>query len=341
MTTNWRIVDHRGFQHDAVVLIGAAGGIGALAWALPLQGATGWMMMGVGPLVALLAAQADKAGPRRHLITVITSALGALLAGATWRAFAGAGEPLAAGDALLFGLLAGLAASSALLLAYVQRAADRPLARALVDARATLGGPGVEERALAERAAIAHERIVEGLAAPARSAGLRLPFEKAVAHRACGAERLGDGGGPDGQRLARMAEDVTRGVLALAVRCRKLRGELERIDVVAVRGRAAALAAAAESSADEGARADLTRAARAVVALDERAQALSGAATRVRARLELQVAMLEETALAVAARQASEAVDKADALAPLADRLHEAGRDLHDQAEALAEANVH
>ena len=57
------------------------------------------------------------------------------------------------------------------------------------------------------------------------------------------------------------------------------------------------LTAAAEASADEGARADLTRAARAVVALDERAQALSGAATRVRARLELQVAMLEETAL--------------------------------------------
>jgi hypothetical protein len=314
MTMNWRIGDHRGFQHDAVVVIGAAGGIGALAWALPLAGATGWMMMGVGPLVALLAAQTDKQGRRRHLITVITSALAALLAGATWWAFAGGGELLAAGDALLFGLLAGLASSSALVLAHLQRIADRPLARALVDARATLGGPGVEERALAERAAIAHERIVDG---------------------------LGGGGGPDGQRLARMAEDVTRGVLALAVRCRKLRAELERIDVGAVRERAGALTAAAESSADEGARADLTRAARAVVALDERAQALSGAATRVRARLELQVAMLEETALAVAARQASEAVDKADALAPLADRLHEAGCDLHDQAEALAEANVH
>ena len=127
----------------------------------------------------------------------------------------------------------------------------------------------------------------------------------------------------------------------MAVRCRKLRAELERIDVGAVRERAGVLTAAAAGTADEAARADLTRAARAVVALDERAQALSGAATRVRARLELQVAMLEETALAVAARQATAAVDHADALAPLADRLHEAGCDLHDQAEALAEANVH
>src|SRR4030095_2775098 len=99
--------------------------------------------------------------------------------------------------------------------------------------------------------------------------------------------------------------------------------------------------APAAAAAGEAARADLSRAARAVVALDERAQALSGAATRVRARLELQVAMLEETALAVAARHASEAGDKADALEPLADRPHEAGCDLHDQAEALAQASVH
>jgi len=314
MNTNWRFRDHRGFQHDAVVMIAAAGGVGALAWALPLSGATGWMMMAVGPLLALLVAQTDGQAPRRALVTVITAALGAVLAGATWRAFAGSVDPLAAGHALLVGLLAGLASSSALVIAHVERIADRPLARVLVDARATLGAPGVEERALAERAAIAHDRIVDG---------------------------LGGEGSPDGRRLARLAEDVTREVLAMAVRCRKLRAELERIDVGAVRERAGVLTAAAESSADEGARADLTRAARAVVALDERAQALSGAATRVRARLELQVAMLEETALAVAARQATAAVDHADALAPLADRLHEAGCDLHDQAEALAEANVH
>ena len=310
MNTNWRFRDHRGFQHDALVVIGAAAAVGGLAWALPLASATGWMMMAVGPLLALLVAHEV---PRRTLVTVMTSALGAVVAGATWRAFAGDLAAPAAGDALLSGLLAGLAASSALVIAHVQRVAEAPLARALVEARAVLGGSAAEESGLAERAAIAHDRIVSG---------------------------LGGAGGADGRRLARMAEDVTREVLTLAVRCRKLRSELERVDVGAVRARAGQLSAAAADSADEAARADLSRAARAVVALDERAQALSGAATRVRARLELQVAMLEETALAVAARQASEAVDQADALAPLADRLHEAGCDLHDQAEALAEASV-
>ncbi|HXU04582.1 MAG TPA: hypothetical protein VN903_26650 [Polyangia bacterium] len=310
MNTNWRFRDHRGFQHDAIVVIGAAAGVGALAWALPLAGAEWWMMLAIGPLLALLVAHEG----RRRLATALTAVVGAMLAGATWHAFAGRIEAMAAGDALLVGLLAGLAATSALVIAHVERIAEPPLARALVEARATLGGTAVEERALAERAAIAHDRIVDG---------------------------LGGDAGPDGRRLAKLAEDVTREVLALAVRCRKLRAELERIDVGAVRERAGQLTAAAAESADEAARADLSRAARAVVALDERAQALSGAATRVRARLELQVAMLEETALAVAARQASEAVDQADALAPLADRLHEAGCDLHDQAEALVEASIH
>jgi len=312
MNTNWRFRDHRGFQHDAIVVIGAAAGVGALAWALPLAGAHWWMMMAVGPLLSLLVSHD---GPRRrHLVTVATAAVGALLAGAAWSAFAGRIDTMTAGDALLVGLLAGLAATSALVIAHVERIPEPALARALVDARATLGGPAVEERALAERAALAHDRIVDG---------------------------LGGEGGAEGRRLARLAEQVTGEVLALAVRCRKLRVELERIDVGTVRERAGQLTAAAADSADEAARADLSRAARAVVALDERAQALSGAATRVRARLELQVAMLEETALAVAARQASEAVDHADALAPLADRLHEAGCDLHAQAEALAEASVH
>ena len=63
MNTNWRFRDHRGFQHDAVVVIGAAGAVGALTWALPLTGATWWMMMAVGPLLALLVGQADRAGP--------------------------------------------------------------------------------------------------------------------------------------------------------------------------------------------------------------------------------------------------------------------------------------
>src|SRR5947207_6625567 len=151
---NWRFRDHRGFQHDALVVIGAAGGVGALAWALPLSGGTWWMMTAVGPLMAMLVgqgAQCGLTGRRRHLVTVATSALGALLGGATWHAFADGGDVRAAGDALLIGLLSGLAASSALVIAHLRRIAEQPLARALVEARATLGGAGVEERALAER----------------------------------------------------------------------------------------------------------------------------------------------------------------------------------------------
>jgi len=93
MNMNWRFRDHRGFQHDALVVIGAAAGVGALAWALPLAGATWWMTMAVGPLLAMLVGQAGSAAStgstgragRRPVVTVLTSALGAMLAGATCR----------------------------------------------------------------------------------------------------------------------------------------------------------------------------------------------------------------------------------------------------------------
>src|SRR5947207_1993244 len=123
---NWRIRDHRGFQRDAIVVIGAAAGIGGLAWALPLAGATAWMMMAVGSLLAILAAHEAPRQLNRHLATAVTGVLGAVLAGATWRAFAGDLVAPAAGDALLSGLLAGLAASSALVIAHVERVAEPP-----------------------------------------------------------------------------------------------------------------------------------------------------------------------------------------------------------------------
>jgi hypothetical protein len=61
--------------------------VGALAWALPLSGAHGWMMMAVGPLLSLLVRTTDPAAASGD---VATAAVGALLAGATWSAFAGA-----------------------------------------------------------------------------------------------------------------------------------------------------------------------------------------------------------------------------------------------------------
>ena len=100
-----------------------------------------------------------------------------------------------------------------------------------------------------------------------------------------------------------------------------------------------ALTERAAETADESARRDLVRAARAAQALEERARALAEVAERIRARLEREVATLEETALAVAARQASAAVGEAAGLAPMAERLLEAGRELQEQAQALVDLN--
>jgi hypothetical protein len=244
-------------------------------------------------------------------MAIVVASAGALLAGAVWWALA---PPLAlllppVAEAAVLGLVGGLVASLALAAAHVERApASSPLAEALRQARASLAG---EEGALGERAAAAHGRIAGG---------------------------LGGAAAPEARRLRRMSEDVTLRVLGLATRCRGLRHQLEAIDRDAVRARAADLSGAAARSSDAAARGDLERAARAVVALDERAEALDVAATRVRARLELQVALLEATAFAVAAREASVAADEAaETLGPLADRLHEAGGDLDAQAQALTE----
>ena len=316
----WRFRDHRRFHWDTMAMVAVGSGIGTFAWAWPLAGAGWWMATGVGPLLAGLAGRSAHPGaptqvllrgvelpPRRSLLLVAMAAVaGAALAGTTWHGLASPAASLTVGEALLVGLLSGLAASLGLALVHVERVAARPLVGALSRARASLSG---DELALAERAVAAHDRI---------------------------ASDLGGATDADGRRLAHMAEDVTVKVIGLATRCRSLRWELERIDVDAVRRRAETLVDAAADTRDEAARADLTRAARAVAAIDERVQLLAGTATRVRARLELQVAMLEGTALAVAARQASAVVDQADALAPLADRLNEVGSDLHEQTQALS-----
>ena len=311
--------DHRRFQHDAAVLMMVGGGMGVLAWTLPLAGAAWWMATGVGPVLAGLAGRGAHLVPRRSLALVAAVAIaGAAFAGGTWHALVPLPRFLAAGEALFCGWLAGLAACPALAAAYLERVVGWRVGRALTHARFALTGQELE---LAERAAIAYRRI----------AGAAGPYE--------GPDQIDGNTGLEGGRLGTMAEDVTLQAFALAMRCRSLRGEVERIDQGSVRRRASALAEAAAAIEDEAARADLVRAARAVVALDERAGALAGSAARIRARLELQVAMLEDTALAVAAHNASAAVGQADALAPLADRLHDAGRDLHAEAQAIDEAS--
>ena len=315
---SWRFRDHRCFQRDALGVVAAGGALGALAWAWPSSAEVWWMATGLGVVISGLAQRAARArgapwvSPRRAVWWAGAAALaGAALAAATWRALELDLASMTISAAVVVGLMGGTTATLALVATHLERINQAPLGAALARARASLTG---DERALAERAATAHRRIAEGIGAPPDA---------------------------EGHRLARLAEQVTRQVLELATRCCDLRGELATTDLPAVRARAIHLADAADHSTDEAARADLLRAARAVVQLNERAQALAAAAARARARLELQVALLEGTALAIAARQANLVADGAQAaLGPLADKLHEAGTDLHTQALALAETHL-
>ena len=182
---SWRFRDHRRFQWDTMAIVAVGSGIGTLAWAWPLTGAGWWMATGVGPLLAGLAGRSAHLPPRRSLLLVATAAVaGAALAGTTWHGLASPPATLAVGEAMLVGVLSGLAASLGLALVHLERVAARPLVGALSRARASLSG---DELALAERAVAAHDRI---------------------------ASDLGGATDADGRRLARMAEDVTLKVLA-------------------------------------------------------------------------------------------------------------------------------
>ena len=218
MNTNWRFRDHRGFQHDA--LVGhrrRRRRSGALAWALPLAGATWWMMMAVGPLLALLVGR--EAAPRRRA-GATWSRWRRRRWGRCWRARPGGRSPARVGVAGGGRRAAGRAAGGAGGVVGAGDRARRAGRRSAAGARAGRGARGAG-------------RAGGGGAGAGGAGGDRARPDR----RRAGRRRRG----ADGRRLARMAEDVTREVLALAVRCRKLRGELERIDVGAVRARAGAL----------------------------------------------------------------------------------------------------
>ena len=308
-----RFGDHRRFQRAAAVLAAAGAGVGLLTWGWGLEGPELWVAGGLGATVAGTAARQSLLlgrGRRALAVAVLVGAsiAAAAFAGVTWNVLVG-GAPEGAWDAVVAGFLAGVATTPALAAVGVRVVWAGRVERALAETRAVLSG---EEWVLAQRAAAAHDRISTG---------------------------VGGGASAAGRRLRRLAGDVTLQVLALARRGRQMRGEVERVDLPAVRRRVSVLAERAAGTVDESARMDLVRAARAAVALDERAQALAEVAERMRARLEREVATLEETALAVAAGQASAAVGEAAGLAPMAERLLEAGRDLQAQAQALVDLN--
>jgi len=291
-----------------VAAVGA--GVGLLTWGWGLEATELWVAGGLGLAVAGAAGREALLLRRRRVAAAAViagaSLAAAAFARATWNALVdGAAE--GAWGAIVAGLFAAVATTPALAAAGLRVIWPGPVERALAKARAALGD---EEWALAQRAAVAHDRIANGLATDATA---------------------------EGRRLRRLAGNVTLQVLALAQRGRQMHGEVERVDLPAVRRRANMLAERAAGSVDEAVRADLARAARSAIALDQRARALAEVAERMQARLEREVATLEETALAVAARQASAAVGQAAGLAPMAERLLDAGRELQEQAQALVE----
>jgi transcriptional regulator with XRE-family HTH domain/uncharacterized membrane protein YbaN (DUF454 family) len=317
------VQSHGEFQRAALLLIAAGGGLALLAGA----GALGVLTGGVPVVLPVVLAglgftrvarqlearvhQRSRFGPWLFALTALAAALGAALA--AWPALVAALAPMAAGSALAMlgwpvaGGLFGLISSVGLLGAHLVIMDGDQLEARLFAGRTALQP---EERALAERAVVAHRRLATG---------------------------LGGEASPDARRLRHTARAMTLEVLALAARSSDLAVELRAVDRAVLARRVAELARAGEATGDEAARADFMRASSSAAALQRHLGDLDAAADRVRARLALQVGALESTALALATRRASKVADQALALAPLVERLDEAGAELHAEASALAE----
>jgi hypothetical protein len=351
-TPHLRLSDHTGHQRGAVLLIA----VGAVL-ALPLSPGGWCLALALGPAatpcvmaIVLGGLGAVHVGrrlsritrdetlappvPRRAWFVALATLTAALMAAlAAWPALAtvlapslatlGAAvspSPLALVDQAVAGGLFGLVASLGLLGAHLVVVDGAALESRLFAARDTLGAV---ERALAERAVVAHARLQRDLAGLA-------------------GDLAGGTGtaGADARRLQHTARAMTLEVLALAARSSGLATELAGVDREALTARVVELQAAAAATTDATARADFTRAARAAAELERHLHELAGAADRVRARLHLQVAALESTALALATRRASAVADRAQALAPLLERLDETSADLRAEASALAELSA-
>ncbi len=297
----WQILDHGAFQRGALVLIGLGAAVGALAEVVPLPrpGELLLALAGGAALASVLAGRRNRGG--RALLATLGVLPGLALAALTWRAL---GENTAAGA------LAGLVGALGLLPGHLGPTARDPLGERLA-AAGRFPADAAEEGALVRRAAAAHARTRAGLTGDGSAAAVEL-------------------------RAA--AGDLTLQVVDLAQRCRELRAELHSVDLVELEARGSALARAAEATADPAARDDFARAGRATAELQDRLRALRAAHDRLRARLSLQVAILESTAVALSSRRASSIAQIAASLGPLADRVREAGVDLEAEALATAEA---
>ncbi len=319
----WTIRNHEGLQGGFLALIAAGAVVGALGaftgiehvelWLAAVVGSTALVV--VGAEVALAAVGDARARRVRRALVAWLGVTGGLAL--AWASIIG----LVWADALpdsaglrwttgggLFGLIAGLG----LLPVFLVRSQRDRVGAALAAARGqSMAESSPEEWALVQRAAAAHRRAAEGLAADASA---------------------------EARELRNGSTLLTLQVIDLAGRCRDLRQELAAVDGAEIDGRGAALQGAAGATEDPAARADFARAAQANAELGDRLRALRGAHDRLRARLSFQVSVLESTALAVSARRASSLAQQAASLAPLVDRLRESGGELEAEALAVAEA---
>jgi hypothetical protein len=296
--------DHAAFQHAALAVVGA-GGVAAVVVGLVDLPAGRWAVAAVTALaLATPIVRATALTVRRRAL----AALGGLAALAGGVAAAEALAPgWLAGAPLLTDLLAtplvGVVAALGLVPLHLEVALD-PVGRALAAAGAALD-PG--ERALGERAAAAEGRVREALAT----------------------DRL-----PDARALRRLARALALGVIAHGRKVRLLSEAAAAVEPDQIVRRLAALAEQRRAAADPGAVQQYDTAMAVLREQQAHLAAIAGAADRLRAHLHGQVALLEGTALALAARRGAIAADAAAALGPLVDRLRDVSS--HARAEAAA-----
>ena len=301
-----RLASHRRFQIAVLLLVlaGTCWALALVAFRLPAVALT------AGEAVLALGLAYTAQGPERsRSLRVLLAApvlLACLLAAACFLPWT-----LRTSSALLVvGPLQGLVTSLGLLPAHlVRRVPDR-----IEIALATLGaGADSATRALAERAQAAFRQLEA---------------------------RLRRNPGAESRRLVQLAEGGTLQACALAHRCHELRAEMATMGQTVREERQVHLQARLAATSDPDARRSLQAACAEARVIDERASALARAGERIEARLELQVTLLEGTALAVVLRRASEEAGEAALFAPLSERLRDAASDLQAEAQALAELGV-
>jgi hypothetical protein len=269
-------------------------------------------VIGAGAVAALAVALVDLPSGRLAVAGATALALGAVVVRA---AAVSLGRRVMAAVAALAALAAGLAAVEALAPGWLAGSPDlfQLLATPAVGVVAVFGlvplhlevRPDPVRRALAAAG--------DTLAPDERALCERAALAEARVREALATDRL-----PDARALRKLARSLAVGVVAHGRKVHLL-GEA---------------AAAVDPAEDAGAAQQYDTAIAVLREQQAHLAAIAGAADRLRAHLHGQVALLEGTALALAARRGALAADAAAALAPLVDRLRDVST--HARAEAAA-----